>query len=672
MSPPPIIDDVDQAARKRRETERKQQEEEQRKADAAAAAGRKTPPPAPHPESSQPAAPPPPAKPFPPELRTLLQMDGVEFFDIGLLNSLSFTQLRSIVGRDEDFSRAVDARIDPVIGRVLRETSSLQAMTVFLTDCFIEWYTASASNPNWSTTKNRRWGGLFSDSTTLGGEKRPWIVDRLRELKEASHPTSRTGETLKRIMPGRSRGKEEERPFQQVIRGQVAQALLDDLAANPREPSRALPLRKLSDLALSAGVSEVSGVLADLFPSSARGTFIVLHPNRFPSCGIVSISSPEARSTGAALSFNLVAKDPALPGDAGGSGGGAPSSESREGTPWDPPGLSASDWKTRITQIANQLKRIETPPVSTYRQLSSYHALRTLLSEDREARLLFISVQWKGKPKGLGLLVTLWNEGKLVPETDSDSDYLESELNEALTGRPDRGPDNGVWEVLGWRIRRVTGEAPGLKYTTERSGEAVPAAPSPPPPAPSPLPEPSPPPESPAETHEPSSGPEPSDPTLPPRPPSASVFPEEPLCHLETPREEELWERVGSTGIPAGDVLGFTRRDPSELTSRYGLAGASLFRISTVEAEGALRPVELEKIASLIERHLATGSRKVVVIASVEHLVEATNVRNVRRLLDVSRDLAFPVHGTVLFSMDASSLPAEQSALLKRGSHLLP
>ena len=67
-------------------------------------------------------------------------------------------------------------------------------------------------------------------------------------------------------------------------------------------------------------------------------------------------------------------------------------------------------------------------------------------------------------------------------------------------------------------------------------------------------------------------------------------------------------------------------------------------------------------------QHFSKGQRYNVVLPSVESLVEAAGVKNVRRLLDVARELAQSATGSVLFSLDPRALSPDKVAIIERGS----
>ncbi len=146
---------------------------------------------------------------------------------------------------------------------------------------------------------------------------------------------------------------------------------------------------------------------------------------------------------------------------------------------------------------------------------------------------------------------------------------------------------------------------------------------------------------------------------------------DEPLCVLETNRERDAWEATKALHLSPDRIIGFTTFPPEDLAHDLGIPAASIFKISRVEGEGNVDPGDLERIGNFIERHLGGGEGRVVVLPAVENLVEAGNVRNVRRLLEVVRDLAQGSRGSMLVTLDPVSLPEAQVTLLERGARKL-
>jgi hypothetical protein len=142
----------------------------------------------------------------------------------------------------------------------------------------------------------------------------------------------------------------------------------------------------------------------------------------------------------------------------------------------------------------------------------------------------------------------------------------------------------------------------------------------------------------------------------------------EPLCVMRTGAEKEVLELAGSSGVPNDRLLVFLTQVSEVTLPRYGLESVETVRLSRVEGEDVVSPGDLEKLGYIIEKHFSRGQGYKVVLPSVESLVEAAGIKNVRRLLDVARELAQGAAGSVLFSLDTQALSPDQVAILERGA----
>ncbi|MDE1820415.1 MAG: DUF835 domain-containing protein [Euryarchaeota archaeon] len=144
-----------------------------------------------------------------------------------------------------------------------------------------------------------------------------------------------------------------------------------------------------------------------------------------------------------------------------------------------------------------------------------------------------------------------------------------------------------------------------------------------------------------------------------------------PLSSLETYQEEDVWGLVRKTSIDPTRLLLFTQGSRDALLRDPRLAGATIYKVSRMEGEHIVSPADVDKLGDMISIHFSKGKGRAVVLPGLETVVESTNARNVRRLLDLVRDLALESRGTVLFSVDPGSLSAADLTLLERGSEQL-
>jgi hypothetical protein len=136
---------------------------------------------------------------------------------------------------------------------------------------------------------------------------------------------------------------------------------------------------------------------------------------------------------------------------------------------------------------------------------------------------------------------------------------------------------------------------------------------------------------------------------------------------MEASQEKDVWETVHSSALTPDRLLCFTTGIPEDIAREYGLMGAKFYKVTRVEGEGAVNPGDLDRLGNLIEMHFGTGPGKAVALPALENLVAAGTVQNVRRLLEVMRDIAQQSHGTMLVSVDPVSLSSMSVALLERG-----
>ncbi len=167
--------------------------------------------------------------------------------------------------------------------------------------------------------------------------------------------------------------------------------------------------------------------------------------------------------------------------------------------------------------------------------------------------------------------------------------------------------------------------------------------------------------------------PVPSGPVGPPAPaPALPVWPLfEPLVFLETNQEKNLLLMTQNAGVPPDRLLLLLAFASNFQLQELGLSQAEVVRISRVEGEDVVPPGDLDKIGYLIEKHFGKGQGYKVVLSSIETLVEANGPKNVRRLLDVAREVAMSSRGSMLVSLDPKAIAKDPVAMLERGATLL-
>ncbi len=415
---------------------------------------------------------------IPDPLRAFLALDPAERFDILELNTVPISGLLHLDLGDADQVTLVADRAEALMDRVKREVDDPLNAGALLREFALRWYRESPGRSTWDTETPDRWGGIFAESKVSGGRLHPWINVRLRSLHQHAR---RHGGLSHRVRQGLTRARPADqavtRTATQQIQAEVAQALLDDLAAHARKAEAPLPLVKLSELAVRRQVPTVNDALAALFSSAETGPFVVLHPNRYPDCEELQIRPPSGAATGAALAYTLqgprslrrpgVKGVSALPGEAGGGPAGTDDSGSEEpldpSAIWEARSVRPSTWRGVLEEARRERHRLDGPP-RDYRSRPPYASLRQLLLEDVEARKAFLAVRWRGRPAGLPLLASLLQKGQIAPDVATDHEYLEAELGELAQGDPQAVPPDGVWRIPGWEVVREGSHRDGFKY----------------------------------------------------------------------------------------------------------------------------------------------------------------------------------------------------------------
>ncbi len=426
----------------------------------------------------------------PPAVGRFLETDPTEGFDLQRLNSIRLSGLIESVGADAVLLSSLAARAEALMQRIKQELDDPLSAGALLRDLARRWYRESPSDPEWISRMPEQWGGLFADSRISGGRLQPWINRRLYTLRTLA---VRSGPLRRRIARGLGRDRGADlallRTPAQQIHGEVAQAILDDLAGHPRTGDAPVPLVRLSELAVRRQLTTINDSLALLFHAPETGPFVVLHPNRYPDCDELVLKPPTAGANGAAMAYSLVsgryARKGAGRGKGSGSGESEPSGSTDEGDSraekgeidpaaiWDADPVPLAAWKGLLETVHRERRRLDAPP-KDYRGRPAYTTLRELLLSDGAARRTFVAVRWRGRPAGLPILVQLLQKGSLAPEVSTDHEYLEAELGELAQGDPSWNPPDGRWSMPGWTVVREGGHKDGFRFRAEPTSDRTP------------------------------------------------------------------------------------------------------------------------------------------------------------------------------------------------------
>jgi hypothetical protein len=421
----------------------------------------------------------------PPRVAEFLATDPTERFDIEMLNVLPFPDLVEEARGDPALLTTIARRAEALMVRVKHEVDDPLSAGAFVREQVLRWYRESLGDPQWTGRMPERWAGLFAESRVSGGKLEPWLNLRLWSLRERVVRAGPLGQKLRR---GLTRDRPVEsavgRTASQQIHAEVAQAVLDDLASHRRTADSALPLIRLSELAVRRQVPTVNEALALLFSAPETGPFVILHPNRYPDCEELLIRPPSPTASGAALAYSLgpsrpprrpIARERKTGDSPDGTGPFDDTAATEEegqaeldaGTIWEAERVDASVWK-RVVDEARRARRRLDPPPKEFRTRAAYPTLRDLLLDDGDFRKAFLAARWRGRPAGLPLLVTLLQKGSISPEVSTDHEYLEAELGELLQGDPRWSPADGVWKIHGWTITREGSHTAGFRFRAQR------------------------------------------------------------------------------------------------------------------------------------------------------------------------------------------------------------
>jgi hypothetical protein len=422
----------------------------------------------------------------PTDLEEFLRTDPTQRFDLLTLNTMRFTRLIPDAVGDVKLVATIGHHAETLMARVKREVDDPLSAGAFLRDQILRWYRESAGDPVWVVRMKECWGGIFSDSRVTGGRSQPWLNVRLWALREEAFRAGPLRGVLRRgLLRNRPAESAAMRTASEQIHAEVAQAILDDLAAHIHVAAAPRPLVRLSELAVRRQVQTVNDALALLFNAPESGPFVVLHPNRYPDCDELQIRPPIPGATGAALAYALVPGRPARkaagrPRDAtvfsedtaslsGADGPGAADEEELDATTvWDSTAVTPATWVRIIDERRREHRRLDTPPKDC-RVRAAYAPLRDLVLEKAEFRKAFLTSKWRGRPSGLPLLASLLQKGSLAPEVATDHEYLEAELGELVQGDSQWHPADGTWTFGDWTVTREGSHREGFRYRAARS-----------------------------------------------------------------------------------------------------------------------------------------------------------------------------------------------------------
>jgi hypothetical protein len=119
-----------------------------------------------------------------------------------------------------------------------------------------------------------------------------------------------------------------------------------------------------------------------------------------------------------------------------------------------------------------------------------------------------------------------------------------------------------------------------------------------------------------------------------------------------------------SEGIDPDLVLVVAPERPSGGERELLDFGGTRWRLSRLEREDSLHPADADRLGNLIELHFRRRPGSVVVLLGLDMILESTNIRTLRRLFQVARELAAETGGQFLGFLNPDSMaPADRHRL---------
>src|SRR2546426_1684230 len=362
----------------------------------------------------------------PTELEKFFQLNPEEKFDLEATNLVDAPKLVEEARGDKRVLREVLRTAEALLPRVRAETEDPLLVSAILRNKTLDWVRHSPSNSAWPETMPLRWGGIFYESRVPGGRLCRKLSTRLAGLITLCVEASGAVAFLRAGVTGLFRGSglmakmvqfglRSKRPRHVQ---QVAQAYLDDLAANRCVGKQTVPLERLSEVARRAGSAEGNITLVELFSQEGTGTLIVLDPRFHPGMDPVAIRVVSPKTQDDAATYDLVhggVRPARESGDAN-----EIASEASPASPWERSDMTRKDWLSLFKALEKRKERLGAPPREESRDPGTYIGLRDLRLTESVLRRAFLAVHWTGRPSGLALLCQLLSAGTLVPEFDTD------------------------------------------------------------------------------------------------------------------------------------------------------------------------------------------------------------------------------------------------------------
>src|SRR5256884_3360385 len=343
----------------------------------------------------------------PTELEKFFQLNPEEKFDLEATNLIDAPKLVEEARGEKRVLREVLRTAEALLPRVRAETEDPLLVSAILRNKTLDWVRHSPSNSAWPETMPLRWGGIFYESRVPGGRLCRKLSTRLAGLITLCVEASGAVAFLRAGVTGLFRGSallakmvqfglSSKRPRHVQ---QVAQAYLDDLAANRCVGKQPVPLERLSQVARGTGSAARNITLGEPFSQEGTGTLLVLDP-RFPTgMGPVTIRKGPPKSQEDAATYDLVHGGVRALRESGASEDAA--ADAIPASPWERSDLTKKEWLEMFKALAKRKERLRAAPRGNSRGRETDIGLRDLGLAAASERGALPAVHWEGRPSGL-------------------------------------------------------------------------------------------------------------------------------------------------------------------------------------------------------------------------------------------------------------------------------
>ena len=131
-----------------------------------------------------------------------------------------------------------------------------------------------------------------------------------------------------------------------------------------------------------------------------------------------------------------------------------------------------------------------------------------------------------------------------------------------------------------------------------------------------------------------------------------------------------VYASASALGISRAALLVVSPDNPSTLPGAWK-NDVVFWRLARTEQEGTVRPDEVDRLGSILERHLSKAPGQAVLLLGMEEIIDATSLRVARRLVALLREVAEGQGGHALLHLNPSLLDESERRVLEEGATVL-